>query len=89
MVDEVSLGGVVSSGVGELVVVHAVGVEKVGLQPVVDCLVTIVLLAPVEDHIYHYCYYYYYYYDPPSPLGVENVKIRENSENQGTLYKPF
>ena len=64
MVDEVSLGGVVSSGVGELGVVHAVGVEKVGLQPVVDCLVTIVLLAPVEDHIYHYCYYYYYYYDP-------------------------
>ena len=28
--------------------------------------------------------------DPPPPLlGDENVKIRENSENQGTLYKPF
>ena len=31
--------------------------------------------------------------DPPPPLGVENVKIRENSEKirgpRGSLYNPF
>ena len=26
---------------------------------------------------------------PPSPLGIENGQIRENSENQGTPLQPF